>query len=307
MLFALVAAAASMLGASISHADTCSALRSQMLSSGRSAGVGPELAQLRRQLAAIQGIERQRRCGASSSGGGFFNACADLAKSRSEVQRRIAGIGNAPGRDVSGLQARFVALGCAPAAKPQRQQDRAASTLGGNAMLFCVRLSDGYFFPAPKSQFAKGNDLKAMADQCRYICDDANVDLYTLDDPSVETDQMVALETRKPYTELPTAFRYRDDASFKACDVRRYSERVAELRARTVTPANMANAIIPLPTGKPDLGRVAEIPAGAAGVNEPKDPEDTHPEAMGAAQQSVEKLAGERPVRTVGPAFFPQN
>jgi hypothetical protein len=90
--------------------------------------------------------------------------------------------------------------------------------------------------------------LKDTVDQCRYICEDAGVDLYTLGDPSLETEEMVGLETRKPYKELPTAFRYRDDANFKACEVKRYYERVAELRAWTVTPANMSNAIIPLPT-----------------------------------------------------------
>ena len=105
---------------------------------------------------------------------------------------------------------------------------------------------------------------------------------------------MVALDTRKPYKDLPAAFKYRDDATFKACDVKRYSRRVAELRASTVTPANMSNAIIPLPSAKPDLGTVAQIPRTGADA----------PEAMGAAQQqSVEAFS--RPVRMVGPAFFP--
>lgn len=198
------------------------------------------------------------------------------------------------GRDISGLQARFAALGCT-SGKDQRAapkgQSAAGAAIGGSTMLFCVRLSDGYFFPAPKSQFAGGGDVKDMADQCRYICDDPAVDLYTLGDASLETEKMVALDTRKPYTELPTAFRYRDNADFKACDVKRYYHRVAELRARTVTPTNMANAIIPLPQSKPDLGSVAAIPAPVI-------------EAPGAAQHnSIE--AGKRPVRVVGPAFFP--
>ena len=46
-----------------------------------------------------------------------------------------------------------------------------------------------------------------------------STDGSTLSDPSLETDQMVAVETRKPYTELPTAFRYRDAAEFKACEL----------------------------------------------------------------------------------------
>lgn len=297
MMIALVTAAAFTLGTAPSYADSCSAIRSQLLPGGRSGGASPELAQLRRQIAAIQGLERQRRCTAQSAAGGFFNPCADLARNRTEVQRRMASASNS-GRDLSGLQARFAALGCTSGAKEQRQapksqsaQAAAGPTYAGNTMLFCVRLSDGYFFPAPKSQFAGSDDVKDMADQCRYICDDPAVDLYTLGDASLETEKMVALDTRKPYTELPSAFRYRDDANFKACDVKRYYQRVAELRARTVTPSNMTNAIIPLPQPKPDFDSVAAIP-------------QTGTEASGAAPlQSIE--AGRRPVRVVGPAFFP--
>jgi len=283
----------------VSYADSCSALRSQMLSGGRDAA-SPELAQLRRQLIAIQGVERQRHCTAGSAVGGFFNACADLARNRAEVQRQIASIGNSS-RDSSGLQARYVALGCQAAPKRQQAPNTEASgpTFGGNAMLFCVRLSDGYFFPAPNSQFAQAGDLKDTADQCRYICDDPGVDLYTLSDPSLETDQMVSVGTRKAYTELPTAFRYRDAAEFKACDLKRYSQRVAELRARTVTPRNMENAIIPLPTTRPDLATVSAIPSSS---------NDTGASETSATAQSEALVpASAKPVRVVGPAFFPAN
>jgi len=283
----------------VSYADSCSALRSQMLSGGRGAA-SPELAQLRRQLIAIQGVERQRHCTAGSAVGGFFNACADLARNRAEVQRQIASIGNSS-RDSSGLQARYVALGCQAAPKRQQAPNTEVSgpTFGGNAMLFCVRLSDGYFFPAPNSQFAQAGDLKDTADQCRYICDDPGVDLYTLSDPSLETDQMVSVGTRKAYTELPTAFRYRDAAEFKACDLKRYSQRVAELRARTVTPRNMENAIIPLPTTRPDLATVSAIPSSS---------NDTGASETSATAQSEALVpASAKPVRVVGPAFFPAN
>lgn len=266
MMIALVSIVAFGFGTTSSYADSCGAIRNQLLSAGRGGGASPALAQLRRQLAAIQGLERQRKCTAQTAAGGFFNACADLARNQTEVQRQIATASNS-GRDNSGPQARFAALGCPSGAKQERPAPKAQSataaagaTTSGNAMLFCVRLSDGYFFPAPKSQFAGSGDLKEMADQCRYICDDPAVDLYTLSDISKETDSMVALDTRKPYTELPAAFRYRDDANFKACDVKRYYQRVAELTARTVTPTNMTNAIIPLPQAKSDLGSVAAIP-----------------------------------------------
>jgi hypothetical protein len=292
MMIALVTVVASALGTASSYADSCSAIRGQLLSGGRGGGTSPELAQLRRQLAAIQGLERQRRCTAQSATGGFFNACADLARNRTEVQRQMAAASNS-GRDMSGLQARFAALGCTSGAKerPAPKTQSGGAIYAGNAMLFCVRLSDGYFFPAPKSQFTGSDDVNDMADQCRYICDDPAVDLYTLSDASLETEKMVALDTRKPYTELPSAFRYRDDANFKACDVKRYYQRVAEVRARTVTPTNMTNAVIPLPQPKPDFGNVAAIPQSGT-------------ETAGVAQlKSIE--AGKRPVRLVGPAFFP--
>ncbi|BCG70392.1 hypothetical protein MesoLj113a_15500 [Mesorhizobium sp. 113-1-2] len=292
MMIALVTVVASALGTASSYADSCSAIRGQLLSGGRGGGTSPELAQLRRQLAAIQGLERQRRCTAQSATGGFFNACADLARNRTEVQRQMAAASNS-GRDISGLQGRFAALGCTSGAKerPAPKTQSGGAIYAGNAMLFCVRLSDGYFFPAPKSQFTGSDDVKDMADQCRYICDDPAVDLYTLSDASLETEKMVALDTRKPYTELPSAFRYRDDANFKACDVKRYYQRVAELRARTVTPTNMTNAVIPLPQPKPDFSNVAAIPQSGT-------------ETAGVAQlRSI--AAGKRPVRVVGPAFFP--
>ena len=113
-------------------------------------------------------------------------------------------------------------------------------------------------------------------------------------DPSLETDAMVAIETRKPYNELPAAFRYRDATNFKACDAQRYHQRVAELRARTVTPSDMTNAIIPLPMAKPDLDTVSQI-----------SDRDAQAQDAVAAAQAVERLAGDLPVRVVGPAFFP--
>lgn len=289
-------------GVTVSYADACSAIASQLRNSG-SGGNSAQVAALRRQLIALQGLERQRRCSGGGSGG-FFDACGDIASRQATVQRQIAEASGVP--DASRLRARYISLGCddGGASRRARTASTSASNTGqeqarpsgsyaaGGAVLFCVRQSDGYFFPAPKSQFAKQDDMKDTVDQCRYICDDAAVDVYSLTDLSLETEEMVSLEERKPYKELPTAFRYREDANFKACDLKRYYDRVAELRARTVTPANMKNAIIPLPASRPDIAeRTSAINA----------------EAPGAAQSaSVEKLDTTRQVRIVGPAFFPE-
>lgn len=155
-------------------------------------------------------------------------------------------------------------------------------------MYFCVRPSDGYFFPAPNSQFANHRDEENTVDQCRYICDDATVGLYVLNDANLETENMISVEGEKPYKDLPTAFRYRDEPDFKACNLQRYYRRVDELRARTVTPSNMANAIIPLPTPSPvDNDTVAST-------------------SMDTTQGlTAEPQADSRPIRMVGPSFFP--
>lgn len=155
-------------------------------------------------------------------------------------------------------------------------------------MYFCVRPSDGYFFPAPNSQFANHREEENALDQCRYICDDATVGLYVLNDTNLETENMISVEGAKPYKDLPGAFRYRDEPNFKACNLQRYYQRVDELRARTVTPSNMANAIIPLPTPSPvDSDTVASTSTDAT-------------EGL-----TTEPQADSRPIRMVGPSFFP--
>ncbi len=302
-LLVVIALALASLAASVtvSYADACSAIASQLRRSGGGGGNSAQAAMLRRQLVALQSLERQRGCRGGS--GGFFDACGDIASRKANVQRQLAEASGRP--DTSRLRARYVSLGCeddsssrrAPAATASREERPkqvrpSGSYVASGAILFCVRQSDGYYFPAPKSQFAKQDDVKDTLDQCRYICDDAAVDVYSLSDLGLETEEMVSVEERKPYKELPTAFRYREDANFKACDLKRYYDRVAELRARTVTPSNMKNAIIPLPASRPDIAERT----GAIG-------NEAHGEAQSA---SVEKLDANKPVRIVGPAFFPE-
>ncbi|PLP60225.1 hypothetical protein CYK37_07910 [Mesorhizobium loti] len=277
---------------SSAFADECSSLARQIRSGG-SGGVSPQQAQLRRQLVAIQALERRRQCSGRSSGG-FFDPCGDLARMRADVLKQMAA--SSGGRDPSVLQARYLALGCAPERR-ERQAARDATpgpmSIGSASMLYCVRPSDGYFFPAPKSQFARGTDLKDTADQCRFICDDPGMEVFALTDPSLETDEMISVAERKPYKELPTAFRYRDAEAFKSCDLRRYYSRVNEMRARTVTPGNMENAVIPLPTGRPAQDLTGLSAAGPIDGNTPT------PLAL------MEEPASDRAVRVVGPAFLP--
>jgi len=274
-LVALVAVAAL---PSTAYADICSSLRAQV--GGGQSSSNPEVVQLNRQLSAIRAMQRQRGCKGGESG--FFSSCGGLATQAAQVQRKIAsastpGFFGGSGR-TSAIRARMDALGCGTGEARRKQQvvrwDGSARLPGGNAMLFCVRQSDGYYFPTPNSQFiGKGDDYKTTLDRCQYICDDKGMDIYTLYDLGQETEEMRSVSNGKAYKDLPAAFAYREDTDFKSCDLQRYYRRVDEARARTVTPTDLSNAIIPLPSSRPEMPATAQadgLPAEATAFVTPK-------------------------------------
>jgi hypothetical protein len=278
--------------AASAYAQSCSDLLRQASRGGAS---GVEAAALTRQLAALQALERKRQCSGKSSGG-FFDPCNDLRNRKAEVQRQLA-----KSRDggAAALRARAAALGCAPEkrkaiavakrSEPSGPSAPSGPYLGSNAMLYCVRMSDGYFFPVPGAQFVDSGDYKETVDQCGYICKGSETSVYRLDDAALETEEMVSVETGKPYKELPTAFAYRETTNFQGCDFPSYYRRVEEARSRTVTPQNMKNALIPLPKQRPEDG------PPLMALSEEKAP-----------APALEKMPDDRPVRVVGPNFFPE-
>lgn len=279
------------LSSSIAYADACAGLQAQLRSIGRAAdrSSGPEAGQLRRQLAAIRGLERQRQCSSKKSGG-FFDPCRDLAKRRADVQRQIDGTAGRAGGNAAALRARFAALGCRSSERSERRQEARRAGPGRtvsvkNTMLFCVRLADGYFFPAPNSQFVGVDHVENTLDRCRYICGTRDVEVYKLDDMALESEEMASVPGGRSYRDLPSAFGYREAAHFEGCDFGRYYQRVNEGRARSVTPENMDAAIIPLPSARPEPQALASTP----GVD-PTITSDSSPE---------------RNVRVVLPGFLP--
>lgn len=279
---------------STAYADICSSLRAQL--GGAQSSRNPEVVQLSRQLSAIRAMQRQRGCNGSESG--FFSSCGGLNSQAAQVQRKIASASNpgffGGGSGRTAIRARMDALGCGTGEARRKQQvvrwDGSARLPGGNAMLFCVRQSDGYYFPTPNSQFiGKGDDYKTTLDRCQYICDDKGMDIYTLYDLGQETEEMRSVSNGKAYKDLPAAFAYREDAEFKGCDLQRYYRRVDEARARTVTPTDLSNAIIPLPRSRPELPAADEsLPTEATAFAAPAVPMDPR-----------------KKVRVVGDPFLP--
>ncbi len=72
----------------------------------------------------------------------------------------------------------------------------------------CVRLCDGYYFPVSFSTLP--NHFGRDADACQSRCA-APTELYFHQNPGQSVDQMVSQQTRRPYVNLATAFRYRKE------------------------------------------------------------------------------------------------
>jgi hypothetical protein len=198
--------------ATSAYADVCA----DLFARAAHGGAGQESVALSKQLAALQALQRKRGCASRSGGGGFFNACRDLANRKAEVQRRLA---KSPGGSAAAVRARLAALGCTSDRRREKRVERVARrvapsgpSFAANEILFCVRLIDGYFFPVPASQFVDPGDYKETVDQCRFICQGSETAVYRLEDPSLETEEMVSVENGTPYRDLPSAFAYRDSA-----------------------------------------------------------------------------------------------
>ncbi len=265
------------------QAETCASLQRQMRAAAQQSNSAAS--PLLRQLSAIRALERQRQCSSETARSGVFNACRDLAQRRSAVERQIAASPSGGGRDLSALRARMRALQCSTAARSRAERTErrsvsrpsskssassrssskssasSRSSSRGSAprfsssgtLLFCVRLADGYYFPAPNSQFVGTDQVENTADRCRFICESEAMDVYVLREPSLETPEMISTTTGKPYKDLPAAFRYREKATFNRCNFARYHQYARLLRAQSATVSSMKDVVLPLPMRRPIL------------------------------------------------------
>lgn len=155
----------------------------------------------------------------------------------------------------------------------------------GALRTLCVRTCDGSFFPI--SSNATPQSFPHDANVCARMCPGTQTELYYHSIMTQESADMVSAQTGKPYTELPTAFSYRNrpigEKSACSCNLSSYYQQT--LRQENRQPENY-QAITTIP---------AKAKAGA--------------DATAQAEQPVE--AGERPydplnskVRQVGPRFL---
>ncbi|MCD4513872.1 DUF2865 domain-containing protein [Brucella pseudogrignonensis] len=249
---------------------------------------------LQRQLSALRSIERARGCQAGDRSG-FFNACREVAIKINEVQQQL-GTTTKPNcaltraREGGRLKVqrgpeRVPPLAAAVKQASVRPADGAARTRRApkNALQFCVRLSDGYYFPTPNSQYGQKGGADTALAQCRMICETEQMAVYVLKDHNDESADTVSVATGQSYAELPVAYNYHGSDAFQRCNWNGY---VAKVRAHLFQRQQsklLAKLEIPLPDKRPDLDSAAKA----------------------APIYSDDKPMADRVLRSVGPNFMP--
>ncbi len=180
---------------------------------------------------------------------------------------------------------------------------------GGSYRTLCVRTCDGYYWPISYS--SSRSDFARDEQNCQTMCPGTEVKLYSHKVPDEESDNMVDVNGA-PYTDLTTAFKYRD-ASFakpQGCTCASTRKNFAIVGGETPSasgPMSLPGDATPsetvaLPVARPDAGADPETLANRVG--------DFGPDAIRRLSQApgtdVERtISAGRKVRVVGPAYLP--
>jgi hypothetical protein len=156
----------------------------------------------------------------------------------------------------------------------------------GTFRTVCVRTCDGYYYPisfaTTSARFREDEEI------CRNTCPNAEVALYAHRNQGEDMRNATALNGR-PYTELPNAFRYRQQFD-ETCSCRKPGQTWAEaLSGMRDTTIERGDIVVSDPKARQ---RPATPPAAAKPASRPS-------EATPAA------IIEQRSVRTVGPSPYP--
>ena len=344
LLFAVATGLSFLLAGGTAAAGVCDNIQAQLASLPR---VVVDTASARKYAGAIsrQNIQLrkaksdQRRLGCSSGsivviGGANADACATLSSVIGKMERNLQ-ILDGKRRDFSrgvstdGRRSRLLAAleksGCndrpkiLPAATTEtlRTLDETRTlplgaspdgsgmlelrSLGGNAghgnlRTVCVRTCDGGFFPI--SSGATPLDFRRDQKVCAMMCPETETQLfYQSMTYGQETEQMTSTVTGRPYAELPNAFAYRTRERAKAgacgCNLSAYYQEMIKRGKAAKGEAGSTG-------GQQDNGSVTTIR-----TNTPKK-EEAAAKAPARVEERIYDPANSK-VRTVGPAFLPEN
>ncbi len=164
----------------------------------------------------------------------------------------------------------------------------------------CVRTCDGFYFPVSYATVPSrfGEDEQT----CKRLCPAAEAELYTHRNPGEQVDRATSI-TGRLYSELPTAFKYRQEY-IPSCSCRAAGQSWADA----------------LGVGKDQTVQQGDIIVTEERAKQMAQPKQPNPPKGGAASQPVTSqlppgaeqepqtqntTEGTRKVRTVGPEFYP--
>jgi hypothetical protein len=169
----------------------------------------------------------------------------------------------------------------------------------------CVRTCDGYFFPISFSTTpARFRDDERI---CQRACPAAETVLYTHRNPGEDISHAVSINGQ-PYTDLPNAFRYRQEVN-PACTCKRANESWTEAiaddptleRGDIVVTEERAKA---LSQPRTETQRPAPQPARSRGRAAAAQPPETTATAAEPPAAPAAAPASAHPPRAVGPQFY---
>lgn len=253
----------------------------------------PAMTMLQRQLSALRSIERGRGCKPGDTSGGLFNACREVGVKISEVQQELRAtaaanrecevqVQAAPSRRHTKSRAKNV-MTAARTVDTQPVTSAPKEVRGPkHALQYCVRLSDGYYFPTPNSQYKQKGGTDAALIQCKMICKTDAMAVY-INDQNKNAADMVSVLTGEVYADLATAYNYHGAGSFERCDWNGYVRKISSRLAARKQSKRLVDVGLPKQGAKPDVDpvNISEIPS------QPLRPDPA------------------RSIRIVGPAFIP--
>lgn len=177
-------------------------------------------------------------------------------------------------------------------------QNRTVFRGRGTYRTLCVRACDGYFFPISFSTTSKffENDLAA----CRTMCPGAKTGLFYTPVPNGDLASAISFPTEQAYSSLTNAFAYKKSVNPECgCGKAGAMTLLAGAENRPLKEVKIDKKPVRLPSRRVDAYLDPDtIEAGTAGMN------------IERLKQLVQKRDDEngrtkKPVRMVGPVFFP--
>ena len=174
---------------------------------------------------------------------------------------------------------------------------------GGSYRTLCVRTCDGYYWPISHS--SSRGDFDRDAQNCQTMCPGTDVKLFSHRVPDEESENMVD-GYGAPYTDLTTAFKYRDVNFTRpegcGCNPAKNFSIIAGggQQMSQPVPVQAEPELTPAPVARPDPAADPETLANRDGKFDAE-----AMKRLSAAKPLVGDNTGEKKVRVVGPAYLP--